>query len=101
MMGVFKNNRFLGCAGPSLPCVGFLEWWRAGPLSGRGAWGSRCSGVSCFGAQALEHRGSEVVGQGMPDLSFHPGIKPAPLAMEGWSPNWTARENPDYILKMS
>ena len=57
--------------------------------------------LAAVASLALEHRGSEVVGQGMPDLSFHPGIKPAPLAMEGWSPNWTARENPDYILKMS
>ena len=64
-----KLRPYFCSAGCLLPCGLFSSCGEQGPLSGRGARASHCSGFSCCGAQALGCTGFGSCGHGLRVLS--------------------------------
>ena len=64
-----KLRPYFCSAGCLLPCGLFSSCGEQGPLSGRGARASHCSGFSCCGAQALGCAGFGSCGHGLRVLS--------------------------------
>ena len=78
---------FFGSVGSSLLHSGFFQLWQVGATLGCSARASHCSGFSCCGARALEHRLSSCGARGqllrgMWDLPG-PGLEPVSPALAG------------------